>query len=72
MKNRLYSTTTFGTQDDAETKSQGRGTPVQDVGSADGHEDEDDAADVFGLATPTGIPRDSWVFNDPPQSHHSP
>lgn len=69
MKNRLYSTTTFGTQDDAETKS--RGTPVQDVMPDDEEDHEVDVVDVFGPLTPRGAPCDSWPFNDPP-SRHSP
>ncbi|KAG8216601.1 hypothetical protein J3R82DRAFT_6787 [Butyriboletus roseoflavus] len=54
VENRLYSTTTFGTQDDIETRSPGRGTPVQGVVPDDEHEHEHEheAVDVSGPSTP--------------------
>lgn len=75
MKNRLYSTTTFGTQDDIETRSPGRWTPVQDVVPGDEHEHENEAVDVFGTSTLRSILRDSRFADDLPTptiARHSP
>ena len=72
MKNRLYSTTTFGTQDDID-RSPGRGTPVQDVQPSDDQKRENEA-DVFGAVTVRGL-QDSWFVDESPPnttSRHSP
>ncbi|KAF8553202.1 hypothetical protein OG21DRAFT_1272944 [Imleria badia] len=74
VKNRLYSTTTFGTQDEAD-KTQSQGTPVQNVLSYDEHEHEHEAVDVFGASTLTGVSRGSWFVGDlssPTTARHSP
>lgn len=74
MKNQLWSTTTFGTQDDIE-KSPGRGTPVQDAVPGDEHERENETVDVFGALRFMGIPQDSWFVDDlppPVTARHSP
>ncbi|KAH0834997.1 hypothetical protein J3R83DRAFT_10720 [Lanmaoa asiatica] len=73
VKNRLYSTTTFGTQDDAETRSASRGTPVQDTMPGDEYEDENETVDVFGPLR--DVLRDSWLVDDlppPVTACHSP
>ncbi|KAG9311548.1 hypothetical protein JVU11DRAFT_7753 [Chiua virens] len=68
VKNRLYSTTTFGTQDDAETATQSQGTLDHEVTLGDEYERESELVDVFGNAsTLRGIPRDSWFFDDFPK-----
>ncbi|KAF8438890.1 hypothetical protein L210DRAFT_3504628 [Boletus edulis BED1] len=69
VKNRLYSTTTFGTQDEND-RSPSQGTPVLDVVTGD----ENETDDVFGASTLSGVPRDSWLIDDPspPTARHSP
>ena len=65
MKNQLYSTTTFGSQDDAE-RTLGRGTPVQDIVPGDEHDHDNETVDVFGSSTLRNVPRDSWFGDDLP------